>query len=90
MKLRFVGAICPDCGEISGIDEWYGPQPRRRTHSGWSGYYYTVTFCCGIYLILFDENRRFVGVVPNHGHTEESGILVGGGERQRDVDEIPF
>jgi len=99
MRLKFVGHICPECGGECAVDEFYtgrgvGEAKKRRESSGWSGFYYwSCCYRCHLaYLILFDQTRRFIGIVPNGDYavTETDGTMYQAGRRDFDVDEIPF
>jgi len=91
MKLKFIGHICPGCGANCEVQSYHG-RGRRLSNPSWLGYYlWSACYTCHIaYLILFDQNKRFIGIMDNEGHSERSGILVQAGERQTDPDEIPF
>lgn len=85
MRLKVVGMICPQCGEQAHV--YPG---RRRLYSGWLGHFYFCAcyWCHQAYLILFDQDCKFVAIVPNDGITERSGTLTAAGELQSE--EIPF
>lgn len=85
MKLKVKGMICPQCGD----NAWVYPG-RRRLYSGWQGHFYFCACyrCHEAYLILFDQDCKFVAVVPNDGISERSGTLTQAG--QLEAGEIPF
>lgn len=87
MKLKFLGHICPTCGDACSF---WGPNTRRQKLSGWMGYYYwSVCYRCHeAYLVLFNHDRKFIAIVPNGGQSELSGVLTHAG--QLEPDEIPF
>lgn len=95
-----MGHICPECGGECRVDSFYtgrgiGEAKKRRDSSGWMGFHYwSCCYSCHLaYLILFDQERRFVGIVPNGGDeafSERSGVMYRAGERGVDFDEISF
>ena len=65
MKLRVRGVICPDCGNKMDFlgslcyqDTWMG-----YTRLAWCNCNYE-SYEDRCYLILYDDNKRFVGIVP--------------------------
>lgn len=99
MKLKFVGHLCPECGGECQTDSFYtgravGQARKRRETSGFLGYHYwSCCYRCHLaYLLLFDQDRRFIGIVPN-GHlvaSEHEGTMYQAGRRDFEADEIPF
>jgi len=66
MKLRTVGVICPDCGEkmtymgqLSQSDAWIG-----YTREAWCNCDTDRSFASRSWLLLYNERRIFVGIVP--------------------------
>lgn len=99
MRLRFVGHLCPECGGACRVDRWYtGTVPpstrKERETSGWLGYHYwSCCYRCHLaYLLLFDQDRRFIGIVPNGDNaiSEADGTMYQAGGHEPDLDEIPF
>ena len=95
MKLKCRGHICPECGEECFIEARFSRFKRmKRRSSGWLGFHYWS--CCyrchWAYLILFDDNSRFVGIVPNgpDAVTELEGTMYEAGQYRYDDQEIPF
>jgi len=84
MRLKFVGMICPDCGDpvtyvspLKWDDCWLG-----YVREVWCNCDTERHFEARAWLILFDRDRRFVGVVPG-----SKLLLSHAGQR---VGEIPF
>lgn len=88
MKIRFVGMLCPSCGQVCTI--WW----RNRCDPAWIGYYHWLAcYKChdepnNSWLMLFNPDRKFIGIVPNGGISELTGILREAGTVQ--PEEIPF
>jgi hypothetical protein len=87
MRLRFLGMICPDCGEpasymsaLAARATWIG-----YTRMVWCNCDSTRRFEQRSWILLFDERRKFIGVVSG-----DEWFLINAGDRMRDVDEIPF
>lgn len=66
MKLRTVGVICPDCGDpmsyvgkLSWSDAWLG-----YTRQAWCNCDTVRSFESRSWLLLYNERKIFVGIVP--------------------------
>lgn len=85
MKLKFVGMICPDCGEEI---RYVGPKCEQDTWIGYTRMIWCIAWNhCEhrAWILLFDKRKRFVGIVAG-----DDSFLRMAGNRIYDVDEIPF
>lgn len=89
MRLKVVGVICPDCGEAMDYvgklcmqDTWIG-----YTRQAWCNCDPSRPFSGRSWLLLYNERKIFVGIVPG-----DDPFLRSAGNRiwQHHSDDIPF